>query len=74
MQEAYLAPLPFARTPLYMAIGQIHEAPVAIDGKVEVRKVVIITAVADHRLVDGAHAGKLITSFKQYLNQPALMM
>lgn len=73
MQEAYLAPLPFARTPIYMAIGEIHDAPVAINGRVEVRKVVIITAVADHRLIDGAHAGKLIKSFKQFLNQPALM-
>jgi len=74
MQEAYLAPLPFARTPLYMAIGEIHEAPVAIDGKVEVRKIVFITAVADHRLIDGAHAGKLIKSFKHFLSHPALMM
>lgn len=74
MQEAYLAPLPFARTPIYMAIGEIYEAPVAIDGKVVVRKVVTITAVADHRLIDGAHAGKLIKSFKHYLNQPAQMM
>lgn len=74
MQEAYLAPLPFARTPIYLAIGQIHDAPVAIDGKVEVRKIVIITAVADHRLIDGAHAGKLIKSFKQHLVNPALLM
>jgi pyruvate/2-oxoglutarate dehydrogenase complex dihydrolipoamide acyltransferase (E2) component len=74
MQEAYLAPLPFARTPLYMAIGEIHEAPVAIDGKVEIRKIMFITAVADHRLIDGAHAGKLIKSFKYFLAHPALMM
>lgn len=74
MREAYLAPLPFARTPIYMAIGEIHEAPIAVDGKAEVRKVVIITAVADHRIIDGAHAGKLIKSFKSFLLQPALLM
>jgi len=73
MQEAYLAPLPFARTPIYLAIGEIHEAPVAVAGKVEVRKVVIITAVADHRLIDGAHAGKLIKSFKSFLLNPPLL-
>jgi pyruvate dehydrogenase E2 component (dihydrolipoamide acetyltransferase) len=73
MQEAYLAPLPFARTPIYLAIGEIHEAPVAVDGKVEVRKVVMITAVADHRLIDGAHAGKLISSFKSFLLNPLLL-
>jgi pyruvate/2-oxoglutarate dehydrogenase complex dihydrolipoamide acyltransferase (E2) component len=74
MQEAYLAPLPFARTPIYMAIGEIHDAAVAVNGEVKVRKVVTITATADHRIIDGAHAGKLIKSFKYFLNQPALMM
>lgn len=74
MREAYLAPLPFARTPIYMAIGEIHDAPLAIEGKAQVRKVVIITAVADHRIIDGAHAGKLIKSFKYFLHQPALLM
>jgi len=73
MQEAYLAPIPFARTPIYLAIGEIHDAPVAVAGKVEVRKVVIITAVADHRLIDGAHAGKLIKSFKSFLLNPPLL-
>lgn len=70
MQEAYLAPLPFARTPIYIAIGKIHDAAVVIEGKVEARPVVIITAVADHRLVDGSHAGKLIKSFATFLSSP----
>jgi pyruvate dehydrogenase E2 component (dihydrolipoamide acetyltransferase) len=74
MREAYLAPLPFARTPIYMAIGEIHDAPLAVDGEVRVRKVVTITATADHRIIDGAHAGKLIKSFKYFLHRPALMM
>ncbi|MGA1609590.1 MAG: 2-oxo acid dehydrogenase subunit E2 [Candidatus Nanopelagicaceae bacterium] len=74
MQEAYLAPLPFARTPIYMAIGEIHDAAIAVEGEVKVRKVVTITATADHRIIDGAHAGKLIKSFKYFLNQPAMMM
>ena len=74
MREAYLAPLPFARTPIYMAIGEIHDAPLAVNGEVRICKVVTITATADHRIIDGAHAGKLIKSFKHFLHQPALMM
>ncbi len=74
MQEAYLAPLPFAKTPIYLAIAEIYEAPVAINDEVMVRRVVTITAVADHRLMDDAHAGKLIKSFKHNLNQPAKML
>jgi pyruvate/2-oxoglutarate dehydrogenase complex dihydrolipoamide acyltransferase (E2) component len=73
MHEAYLAPLPFARTPIYMAIGKIHKAPVVIDDQVEAKQVVIITVVADHRLIDGAHAGKLIRSFSKFLDAPELL-
>ena len=74
MREAYLAPLPFARAPIYLAIGEIHEAPLVVQEQIQIRKVVIITAVADHRIIDGAHAGKLIKSFKGFLNQPALLL
>jgi pyruvate dehydrogenase E2 component (dihydrolipoamide acetyltransferase) len=74
MREAYLAPLPFARTPIYMAIGEAHDAAVVIDGKVEPRLVVIVTVTADHRLIDGAHAGKLIAAFKQFMEKPALLL
>jgi pyruvate dehydrogenase E2 component (dihydrolipoamide acetyltransferase) len=59
LDEAYLAPLPFARTPVYLAIGAISDKPVAVDGEVVVRPVVVLVATADHRIVDGAHAGQL---------------
>ncbi|WP_404379991.1 2-oxo acid dehydrogenase subunit E2 [Knoellia locipacati] len=59
LDEAFLAPLPFARTPVYLSIGAIQSKPVVVDGEVVVRPVVVLVATADHRIVDGAHAGQL---------------
>ena len=59
LDEAYLAPLPFARTSVYLAIGAVRDRPVAVDGEVVVRPTTALVATADHRVLDGAHAGRL---------------
>ena len=43
----------------------------AIDGRVEVRPVLPLTATIDHRYADGWHISQLIRPFKVYLNDPA---
>lgn len=73
LDEAYLAPLPFARVPLYLAIGAVRDRPVAVDGAVVVRPTVLLTATADHRVVDGAHAAALVAWFRRVLADPALL-
>lgn len=70
LDEAFLAPLPFARTPLYIAVGAVHDAALAIDGEVVVRPQLVIGATADHRLIDGAHAGKVAVILRQLLADP----
>ena len=59
LDEGYVAPVPLARVPLYVCVGAVHDAPMAVDGEVVVRPELVITATADHRLVDGSHAAKL---------------
>ena len=73
LQEALVAPVPFARVPLYLCIGAIADAPMAVDGEVVVRPRMILTATSDHRLVDGAHAAKLARIVLRYLADPALL-
>lgn len=73
LDEAYLAPVPLARVPLYLAIGAVRDRPVALDGSVVVRPTVLLTATADHRLVDGAHAGALVAWFRTVLADPGLL-
>ncbi|WP_404351244.1 2-oxo acid dehydrogenase subunit E2 [Phycicoccus jejuensis] len=73
LDEAYLAPAPFARTPVYLSIGAVRQRPVAVEGRVEVRPVAVLVATADHRVVDGAHAGRLQSIVVELLTHPDRM-
>jgi pyruvate/2-oxoglutarate dehydrogenase complex dihydrolipoamide acyltransferase (E2) component len=73
LDEGYLAPLPFARCPLYVCIGAVRERAVAVHGTVAVRPVAVLTATADHRIVDGAHAGRLAAFLRSVLANPATL-
>jgi pyruvate dehydrogenase E2 component (dihydrolipoamide acetyltransferase) len=70
LDEVFLAPLPFARTPVYLAVGAIQDKAVVVDGAVAVRPVVVLVATADHRIVDGAHAGQLAGIVRDLLLHP----
>jgi pyruvate dehydrogenase E2 component (dihydrolipoamide acetyltransferase) len=73
LDEGYIAPVPLARVPLYVCVGAVNDAPMAIDGQVVVRPQLVITATADHRLVDGAHAAKLAKLARSSLADPATL-
>lgn len=68
--EAVLAPVPFARVPLYIAIGAVHDAAAVVDGSVVARREIVLTATADHRLIDGAQAGRIATLLTSLLAEP----
>lgn len=70
LDEAFLAPVPFARVPLYLAIGRVSDAAVVVDGQVVVRPRLVLVATADHRLIDGAHAGRVVTIMRTLLADP----
>jgi pyruvate/2-oxoglutarate dehydrogenase complex dihydrolipoamide acyltransferase (E2) component len=70
LDEGYVAPVPPARVPLYICVGAIADAALVVDGKVAVRPQLVITATADHRLVDGAHAAKLARIVRALLADP----
>jgi pyruvate dehydrogenase E2 component (dihydrolipoamide acetyltransferase) len=59
------------RVPLLVLVGAIADKPVAVDGRVEVRPVLPITATIDHRYVDGWHIGRAMRTFRTYLESPS---
>ena len=67
LDEGYVAPVPLARVPLYVCVGAVQDAPMAVHGQVVVRPQLVITATADHRLVDGAHAAALARFVREML-------
>ena len=70
LDEGFIAPLPFARVPLYLAVGAVRDAAVIVEGAVVVRPQLVLVATADHRLMDGAHAGRVATVLRELLSDP----
>jgi pyruvate dehydrogenase E2 component (dihydrolipoamide acetyltransferase) len=58
------------KIPLLVLVGTIEDRPVAVEGRVEVRPVLPITATIDHRFVDGWHIARAMKTFRAYLDSP----
>lgn len=59
------------RVPLLVLVGAVADKPVVIDGKIEIRSMLPITATIDHRYVDGWHISRAMRTFRSYLESPA---
>lgn len=57
--------------PLLVLAGEVTKKPVVVDGRVEAREVLPITATIDHRYADGWHISRLMRAFREYLATPA---
>jgi pyruvate dehydrogenase E2 component (dihydrolipoamide acetyltransferase) len=44
-----------------------------VNGELAVRPRLVLVATGDHRLVDGAHAGTVITELRRLLAEPDLL-
>ncbi len=57
-----------------LAIGGATQTPVVRNGEIVVRSIMHVTMSCDHRVIDGATGAKFLQTFKQMLEQPALML
>jgi pyruvate/2-oxoglutarate dehydrogenase complex dihydrolipoamide acyltransferase (E2) component len=73
LDEGLLAPLPLARCSVYVCLGAVRDRPVVADGVVVIRPVLVVTATADHRIVDGAHAAQLAAFLREAFADPAAL-
>lgn len=73
VDEAFVPPTPFARVPLYVAIGAVRDMVFAEDGQPVVRPGITVTATMDHRFVDGFQAATVARSFRKAFNEPTLL-
>ena len=53
-----------------LAVGRVKDTPVAVDGKVEIKAMMSVTLSSDHRLIDGAVAGRFLSHLREILEQP----
>lgn len=57
-----------------LAVGGAAPAAVVRNGEVVIRNIMNVTMSCDHRVIDGATGAKFLQTFKQMLEQPALML
>lgn len=57
-----------------LAVGNAVPTAVVREGAVVVRNIMNVTMSCDHRVIDGATGAKFLQTFKQMLEQPAMML
>jgi pyruvate dehydrogenase E2 component (dihydrolipoamide acetyltransferase) len=57
-----------------IAVGSATEKPVVRNGEIVVRSMMNVTMSCDHRVVDGATGAKFLQTFRQFLENPAMML
>ena len=57
-----------------LGLGKMIDKPLAIDGKVEIRKVLPLSLTFDHRVVDGAEAARFMNDIIRHLEDPDLIL
>jgi pyruvate dehydrogenase E2 component (dihydrolipoamide acetyltransferase) len=58
------------KVPAIVLLGEITDKPVAVNGHVEVRPILPVTATIDHRYADGAELAQALKAFREYLENP----
>lgn len=56
-----------------LGVGCVKEKPVAVDGTVVIRPVMVLSLTADHRVIDGAPAADFLSTLKRILEKPVFM-
>jgi pyruvate dehydrogenase E2 component (dihydrolipoamide acetyltransferase) len=57
-----------------MAVGGIAEKPIVKNGQIVPGNIMKVTLSCDHRVVDGAVGSAFLNSFKEYMENPVLLL
>ncbi len=57
-----------------LGVGRIYDKPLVIEGKIEIRKVLPLSLVFDHRVADGAYATRFLNLLIQKLQDPQSLL
>ena len=57
-----------------LAVGAVKEAPVVVDGELDVAPVVQLTLTCDHRAIDGSDGAEFLQTLVALIEQPALAL
>jgi pyruvate dehydrogenase E2 component (dihydrolipoamide acetyltransferase) len=70
IEQGFAPLIPAGRTAALLTLGQVRDKVIAVEGRPEVRPVLTICGTFDHRVVDGAHLGKISSTLERVLEDP----
>ncbi len=70
LDVAYPPLVHYARLPMLIALGAIHDAAVVENGTVVAGKTMKVNVTFDHRFIDGVHAAAMAKTLKAWLERP----
>lgn len=70
LDEGFAPHTPFARVPVFVLMGAMHDAVVARDGQAVIRPQMTLTATIDHRFMDGAQGAVLARTMREVFANP----
>jgi pyruvate dehydrogenase E2 component (dihydrolipoamide acetyltransferase) len=57
-----------------LGIGKISQKPVVVNGEIKIAYVLPLSFAVDHRVIDGADAGRFLSTIKALLNDPMMLL
>jgi pyruvate/2-oxoglutarate dehydrogenase complex dihydrolipoamide acyltransferase (E2) component len=54
-------------------LGGVAKKPVVIDDEIVIRRIMSLSIVMDHRMVDASHGGKLLRYLRRMFKEPELL-
>jgi pyruvate dehydrogenase E2 component (dihydrolipoamide acetyltransferase) len=57
-----------------LGVGKISQKPVVINGEIKAAYVLPLSLAVDHRVIDGADAGRFLNTIKALLNDPMMLL
>ncbi|NOR76510.1 MAG: dehydrogenase [Draconibacterium sp.] len=73
LDTGYASLLPSSNISFVMVLGSIIKKPVVINDKIEIRRIMAISATLDHRVVDGSHGGRMFRIIKHLIKNPEIL-
>ena len=57
-----------------LGVGKITQKAIVIDGEIKIAHVLPLSLAVDHRVIDGAEAGRFLNVIKSLLNDPMMLL
>ncbi|HYQ55808.1 MAG TPA: 2-oxo acid dehydrogenase subunit E2 [Draconibacterium sp.] len=73
LDTGYGSLLPSSNVSVVFILGSIQNKPAVVNGEIVPRRIMLLSATLDHRVVDGSHGGRIFRQIKYLLKNPHLL-